>query len=194
MPITKSQRDKIKEIFSGTPISRIEVTFSGGGDDGSVDSPTYYNNAGVKYVAKIQDHHNKPDGSNPAVEGLNTLFNHVNVPFTVTTSRNSRKYAFLPTGGCKIVEGLEKSEDSFKSVDDFIEDIVHMEAMDSGYDWYNNEGGGGSWELDLTTGEHTFELYVYPEPEAQTVVNVMDIWAGCKTARKERKRAGTKAA
>lgn len=192
MPITKPQRDKIKEIFSGIPVSRIEVTFQGGGDSGDINSPEFYNSAGALYVDRIEPNwHNKPGGIT-AVEGLNTLFNHVPLPITLTTSRKRHKYEFTTNGGT-IIEYIDEDENTFKSVSEFIEDIVHTEAMDSDYDWYNNDGGGGTWELDLTTGERKFNMYIYEQRE-DTVLDVTDKWAGCKTARKERKRAGTKAA
>ena len=193
MPITKAQRDKIKEIFTGTPVTRIEVTFQGAGDSGDINSPEYYNSAGAVYVERIDNRWHNQKGGIVAVPGLDTLFNHVELPITITTSRKRHKYEFTATGS-KLTEYIETDENTFKTVNEFIEDMVHTEAMDSGYDWYNNEGGGGSWELDLTTGERKFNMYIYPEPEAETVVNELNKWAQCKTARKERKRAGAKAA
>lgn len=191
MPITKAQRDKIKEIFTSTPITRIEVTFQGAGDSGDINSPEYYNSAGALFVNRIDPNwHNV--NTRPAVEGLTTLFNHVELPITITTSRKRHKYEFTATGS-KLTEYIETDEETFKTVNEFIEDMVHTEAMDSGYDWYNNEGGGGTWELDLTTGERKFNMYVYEQRE-DIVVDVTNKWAQCKTARKERKRAGAKAA
>jgi hypothetical protein len=190
MPITKQQRDKIKEIFTGTSVVRIEVTFQGGGDSGDINAPEYYNKDGKKIVDEMPNWGMTKDPADTYAIGKLTLFNHVALPITVSTSRE--RYVWDNFSG-PMTKRNETEEQTFKSVDEFIEDLVHGEAMDSGHDWYNNDGGGGSWELDLTTGERSFNMYQYEQRE-DTVLDTVDKWPGCKLVRKERKREGTKAA
>lgn len=48
------------------------------------------------------------------------------------------------------------------SVTDIIEDMVYTAAAESGVDWYNNEGGGGSWTLNMEPGKApTLDFNIY---------------------------------
>lgn len=50
---------------------------------------------------------------------------------------------------------------SMKSLSDGLEDIVYEILEDTGVDWYNNEGGGGSLEIDLSLGKMTVDFNVF---------------------------------
>lgn len=189
MPITKQQRELIKQIFTGTPVVRVEVTFQGGDDSGDINCPEYFNKDGKRIVDAMPKWVMTNDPSDTYAIGKLTMFNHVTFPITYTVE--TLRYKFIP--GKPLSQEKYKSQRTYKNVDEFIEDLVHGEAMDSGYDWYNNDGGGGSWKLDLTTGKRDFILYQYEQTEHK-VVNESNVWANCKTAPKERKRAGTKTA
>jgi hypothetical protein len=189
MPITKQQRELIKQIFTGTPVVRIEVTFQGGGDSGDINRPGYYDKDGKEIVDEMPKWGMTKDPSDTYTIGKLTMFNHVAFPITCTAE--PVRYVFNGTFPMKQQKYTEVR--TFNNVDEFIEDLVHGEAMDSGHDWYNNDGGGGSWELDLTTGERSFNMYQYEQRE-DTVLDTVDKWPGCKLVRKERKRAGTKTA
>ena len=189
MPITKQQRELIKQIFTGTPVVRIEVTFQGGGDSGDINHPEYYNKDGKEIVDELPKWSDMEQVKERYVTGKRDMFNHVTFP--VTCMAETLRYKFIP--GKPLSQEKYVEERTYKNVDEFIEDLVHGEAMDSGHDWYNNDGGGGSWELDLTTGKRDFILYQYEQTEHE-MVNESNVWANCKTAPKERKRAGTKTA
>jgi hypothetical protein len=108
-------------------VSKLIVTFSGGGDSGDIESVDAYNadqTAAIQLTAKI------PWSSDES------CFDEEHRTWTEVTKE-----------GLMSIEAIAK-ELTFKALED------------QGLDWYNNDGGQGSLEINFSTSPPTIQLDV----------------------------------
>lgn len=145
-----SNLKKALAILEAAGIDRVEVRFSGGGDSGQIDDVRYF--CGEKdvlseYVATRKSAY--VDGKweyvdVPAPKALDTVCVTV-VSHMYDTEKN--KY-------------VEVSREEKQSPDAVIEAHVYAELDACGVDWYNNEGGQGTYTFTLKDGKWTYEFTV----------------------------------
>lgn len=97
---------------------KVEVRFSGGGDDGSIEGASLYDSEGKEISLK---------GTQFEWERDVSMFNR------------------------ETNEWLDRSETLTMPVDDILVKICEDCLETTHMDWYNNEGGQGSLEIDLNT-------------------------------------------
>jgi len=101
---------------------KVEVSFSGGGDDGSIESAVLLDSEGKEISLK------------------NTEFEWETEHSNYERKENSEEGEWVKTSEIKAMP-----------VDDILVKICEDCLGSTGMDWYNNEGGQGSLEIDLNT-------------------------------------------
>ena len=128
---TESAIKQALKSLKAESIDRVEVTFYGGGDSGQIEYVQYY--AGDQNVTnKYRDSWTYKDGERvdtpaektlPTIEGWSREYGYI---------EEDGRYGYTP----KLVEF---------SVDGAIENHVYTELDGSEVDWYNDEGGHGTY-------------------------------------------------
>jgi len=108
----------------------VHVSFSGGGDSGSIDD------------AVLRDRHGKEINC----EGI-----------TIDWTTEFSEYNPLEQGSEK---WTEREETKKTPVLEVLKNITDQMLEQQGLDWYNNDGGQGSLEIDLTASPPTIVLNV----------------------------------
>ena len=143
---TKEFRDKHLPDFFKTmkdnDIKYFTVDFSGGGDDGSVENPIYVRDAeipswsSIKLEVGISDQMNWDDPDYRRLEKkARALHKHYQDPDDI-----GNKYVY------KQIQWDTSSRRY--DMDEYINEFVCMYMSSKGIDWYNNDGGSGTFTYD----------------------------------------------
>lgn len=123
-------------------VKYFTVDFSGGGDDGSVEEPTYVKYAeipswsSIKLEAGISDQMNWDDPDYQRLEKKAcALHKHYQDPDDIGS-----KYVYRQ---------LQWDTQSRRySINEYINEFVCMYMSSKGIDWYNNDGGSGTFTFE----------------------------------------------
>lgn len=145
---TTSAITQALEILKAESIDRIEVGFSGGGDSGQLDSVRYY--VQDQDVTKTYcDSWTYKDGKKVTTPAEKTLPTIKDWSREYGYIEEEDRYGYTP----KLVEF---------SVGGIVENHVYAELESSGVDWYNNEGGQGTYEFSYDDDDNkwTYEFVI----------------------------------
>ena len=123
-------------------IKYFTVDFSGGGDDGSVESPVYAKDAeipswsSIRLEAGISDQMKWDDPDYQRLEKkARALHKHYQDPDDIGSKYVWRQLQW------------DKSSRRY-NMDEYIDEFVCMYMSSKGIDWYNNDGGSGTFTYD----------------------------------------------
>ena len=129
-------------------IDYFTVDFNGGGDDGSVDDPVYVSDEEIPSWTDIRKEVGITDGmtwDSPEFNRLNKKANALH------------KFYMDPDGKGKMYVYAQMQWDKQRqrySMDEYIQEFVCMYMSARSIDWYNNEGGSGTFTY------HKGQLYI----------------------------------
>ncbi len=108
-------------------VSKLVVTFSGGGDSGDIESVDAYNTgqtAAIPLTAQI--------------------------PWSSDESCFNEEYKTW----------TEVTKEGLMSIEEIAKELTFKALENEGLDWYNNDGGQGTLEIDFSTSPPTIQLDV----------------------------------
>lgn len=142
----KEFRDKYLPSFFGTmkqhDIEYFTVEFNGGGDDGCVDNPVYVKDTEIPSWTDIRKEVGITDGmtwDSPEYDRLNKKANALH-RFYLDPDGIGRKYVYTQMQ-------WDKQSQRY-NMDEYIEEFVGMYMSAKNIDWYNNEGGSGTFTFE----------------------------------------------
>lgn len=142
----KEFREKYLPSFFDTmkrhDIDYFTVDFNGGGDDGCVDSPVYVQDSEIPGWTDIRKEVGITDGmswDSPEYDRLNKKANALH-RFYQDPDGFGRKYVYTQMQ-------WDKQSQRY-SMDEYIEEFVGMYMSAKSIDWYNNEGGSGTFTYE----------------------------------------------
>jgi hypothetical protein len=125
----KDNKDILFDVLDSCGVTNVEVSFSGGGDDGQIDSITYYPEKNKSVKAKLK--------KNEIVEGTKVSDGIVWDPKTKTSTQTYR---------------------SSVTIQELIDDICYQVLEEHFGGWENNEGGCGIFYFDVQKRRVDLEL------------------------------------
>ena len=142
----KEFRDKYLPSFFGTmkqhDIEYFTVEFNGGGDDGCVDNPVYVKDAEIPSWTDIRKEAGITDGmtwDDPKYRQLSKKADALH-RFYMDPDGIGRKYVYTQMQ-------WDKQSQRY-NMDEYIEEFVGMYMSAKNIDWYNNEGGSGTFTFE----------------------------------------------
>ena len=140
---SKEFRDKYLPSFFGTmkqhDIDYFTVEFNGGGDDGCVEDPVYVSDEKIPSWTNIRDEVGITDDmkwDNPEYNLLRKKADALH-HFYMDPDGKGKKYVYTQMQ-------WDKQRQRY-SMNEYINEFVNMYMSAKNIDWYNNEGGSGTF-------------------------------------------------
>ena len=121
--------------------SKVEITFSGSGDSGQIDS--------ISYVS-VDD---QSTAFSPGGEKI--VWANSTTRYDKDAVRKDDKGNPITSSDGTPLKGdwIKTSKDEETTLDAAVEDFIYRLLESTGHDWYNNEGGQGEVSIEVTENE-----------------------------------------